>query len=224
MSSSKILLILSFTFFLQSLVVFASLEKIEGLEYDVRKIEEPPLGRIINKEYDLYELYFENRSDKTFSIPGYSIDLGVDYSTFSEIKALYKDKSNKKFAIFNIAAGAASIALGGIPKLAANTAASSVRTFNNRNTKLGNSSSFLSGNDTYILYPDDGLSLLLFVSKNLAQTPLAIRFVCRDEESNTNNIVINNYLKLRIINAKDNLDESKTKENVIAAPETNSYK
>ena len=213
----KIFLIISFLCF-QIQTAYAFLEKVDGLEYVVRKIEDPPIDHFVSKRFDLYELYFEIRSDKTFSIPGYSINLGVNYSGPSEIAALTKDKSSKKLAAFTIAAGAASIALGGIAKSAANTA---IR-FNSArksNTNLNDEKSFLSGNKTYIIYPNDNLSLFFLLDKFTNQAPTSIRYICRDEVQNINYVVINENLDLREINAKSDVDK-----NVIAVPDSNQYK
>ena len=221
-------LILILIIALLSLNVYAALEHIEGLEYGVRVIEDLPLEKNITKNYDLYELYFQNKTDKIFSIPGYSIDLGVDYSNFAEINSQYKDAPSKKLAILNIATGAASIALGGIARTAAN-AVKSVGNLRKKNLNLAGEDAFLSPYKTYIVYPGDAISVLFLVNKYLQQSPNTVRFVCHDEELNVNNIVINNKFKLdegNIKNAKNlnsNSDSSKPGENVIAAP-TSEYK
>jgi len=82
---AKFLKIIPFVccFLLLQLPVFSSIEKVDGLEYDIRVIEDVPINRAIAKRFDLYEIYFENRTDKTFSVPGYSIDLGVNYSNIA---------------------------------------------------------------------------------------------------------------------------------------------
>lgn len=226
-----IALILCMSFFLQYTVALAVFEKIDGLEYGVRKIEDVPIQRVITRNYDLYELYFENKSDKTFSIPGYSIDLGVDYSNLAEINSLFSGKSQKKLAVFNIAAGAASIALGGLARTAANSAMRTIGSFRRKNSGFDDNSSYLSANKTYILYPGDGLSLFLFVNKSLVQIPNTIRFVCRQEDSNVNYVVINNSLDLREKDDEINLGSNeencpldKAKENIIAAPTIEQYK
>ena len=213
----KIFLIISFLL-LQIQTAYAFLEKVDGLEYVVRKIEEPPVDRFVSKRFDLYELYFENRSDKAFSIPGYSIDLGVDYSPLSDVAAFTKDKSSKKIAVFNIAAGAASIALGGIAKSAANTAMR-FNSLRKNGSNLNNEKNFLSGNKTYIIYPNDSLSLFFFLDKFSGQSPTAIKYICHDEVQNINYVVINGNLDLREINAKSDVDK-----NVIAVPNSNQYK
>ncbi len=197
---------------------YAFLEKVDGLEYVVRKVNEPPVDRFISKRFDLYELYFENRSDKTFSIPGYSIDLGIDYSGLSDVASLTKDKSSKKLAVFNIAAGAASIAFGGIAKSVANTAFR-FNAYRKNNSNLNNEKSFLSGNKTYIIYPNDSLSLFFFLDRFATQPPTSIRYICHDEVQNINYVVINENLDLREINAKNDSDK-----NVIAVPDLNQYK
>lgn len=223
----KIFLVFLF-FFFQIQTVDAFLEKVDGLEYVVRKIEEPMTDQYISKRFDLYEIYFENRSDKTFSIPGYSIDVGVDYSGVSDILSFAKDKSSKKLAIFNIAAGAASVALGGIVKSATNTVRS-VTSYRKNNSNINNNEKkFLSVNRTYVIYPNEGLSLFFFLDKFSGQTPTLIRYICHDEVQNINYVVINENLDLREINAKnDNSNEpskNDTSKNVIAVPDSNQYK
>ena len=213
----KIFLIISF-FCLQIQTVYAFQDKVDGLEYVVRKIEDPPIDRSASKRFDLYELYFENRSDKTFSIPGYSVNLGVDYSLLSDVLALAKDKSSKKLAVFSVAASAASIALGGIAKSAANTAMR-FNSYRKNNSNLNSEKIFLSGNKTYIIYPNDSLSLFFFIDKFIGETPSSIRYICHDEAQNINYVVINENLDLREINAKGDSDK-----NVIAVPNSNQYK
>lgn len=220
---------------ISALPVFSSLEKIDGLEYDVRLIEDAPIQAAVSKRFDLYEIYFENRSEKTFSIPGYSIDLGVSYSNLAEVDSTFKDKSKRKLAVLNLAAGAASIALGGIARSATNAAMRTVGSFKRNNLNIADNSSFLAPGRVYIIYPGDGLSLFLFVDKFLYQPPNIIRFICKEEDSATNHIVINNKLKIREINnnnlkdenevdeKKDNLEKDDSKD-IIAAPETNLYK
>ena len=226
------IVVLIFCFLLLQLPVFPSIEKVDGLEYDIRVIDDVPLHHTISKRFDLYEIYFENRSDKTFSIPGYSIDLGVSYSNIAEVNSLFKDKSNKnKLAVLNIAAGAASLAFGGIARTAASTVRS-VGSFKRNISNFADNSSFLAPGRTYVIYPGDGLSLLLFVDKFLNQPPTIFRFICREEDSGTNYIVMNKELKLREGNNKNvkpketKTDEEKQDimENIIAAPETNLYK
>ncbi len=211
----------------QSNRVFAFDDHIDGFEYVVRKIDAPPIERSIAQKYDLYELYLENKSDKIFSIPGYSIDLGVHYSSLAEIYSLSKNKSTNKLAIFGIAAGAASFALGGIAKTAANTIRS-VGYYKRNKASLDDDENILSKNKTYIIYPGDELSLFLFIDKNLAQSPNTVRFVCRDEVSGVNNVVINNHIDLKEMNTKSvdktNRDNEEEKKNVIAVPLSDTYK
>ena len=213
-----IILILFSYFSVYSLSAFSSVDKVEGLEYVIRKIDNSTLEKNINKNYDLYELYLENRSDKTFSIPGYSIDLGIEYSNISEVNALTNNKSSKKSTVLNIAAGAASIAFSGIARRAASTAMKTVGSFRHKNSDLTDES-FLSPYKTYIIYPNDGLSVFLLISKILDQSPKSIRFICHEEDSNVNHILINNNLEIRDVTGID-----KAKENVIATPEQEQYK
>ena len=193
-------------------LVYAVQEKVDGLEYEIRLVEDPPLDKYVRNKFDLYELYFENKSNKTYSIPGYSIDLGVDYLSINDINLLNKDKSSKKINIFNIAAGAASIALGGIARSAANTAMRTVVSFKKRISSSSDEKMFLSSTKTYILYPSYGLSLFLFVEKLSDGTPNSIRFVCHEEDTNQNYIVVNDHL-----NANSNQEK-------IAAPPIEQYK
>ena len=199
-----------------ALSVYAALDKIEGLEYVVRKVNDAPLEKGIAKKYDLYQLYFENRSDETFSIPGYSIDFDVDYLTLGDINSFSKDKSNKKLAIFSLATGAASLAFGGIAKTAANTAMRSF-SFRNKSARLDEVNNYLLPSKTYILYPQDTLSIYFFVDKALQQFPQMFRFVCHDEINGLNNIVINNNLEVRDLDIKN-------VQGVIAEPSLEEYK
>ena len=214
----------------QNSIAIAFGDRIDGLEFVVRKIDDPPMERAVAQKYDLYEIYFENRSEKTFSIPGYSIDLGVHYSSLAEIRSLSKNKSSNKLAIFTVAASAASFALGGIAKTAASTLRS-VSSYKKNRMAMDDDDSILSKNKTYIIYPGDGLSLFLFVDKNLAQSPTTMRFVCHDEDLGINNVVINNHIDLRELNAKNekNIDETnhnndENKDSVIAVPSSDAYR
>ena len=211
----------------QSTMVFAFDDNIDGFEYEIRKIDAPPIEKLIAQRYDLYEIYFENKSDKTFSIPGYSIDLGVHCSSLAEIRSLFKNKNSNKLAIFNIAAGAASLALGGIAKTAASTIRS-VSVYRQNKIAIDDDENILSKNKTYIIYPGDALSLFLFVDKNLEESPNVVKFICRDESVGINNIVINKHIDLSGMDAK-NIDETnrnneEDKKNVIAVPSYGTYK
>ena len=215
-------------FFLSMLLLhqpsFAFFEKIDGLEYNIRKIENAPLEKTIQKNYDLYELYFENKTNKTYSIPGYSIDLGVDYLGLMDIYVLNQNKPSKKSTVFNIAAGAASIVLGGIAKTATNTALRTIGSFKHKNANLANENNFLSVNKTYVVYPGDGLSVFFFVNKLSFQAPNTMRFICHDEEENVNHVVINDDLKFDVYNAKENLEQNSENKKLIVSPNTKQYK
>ena len=189
-----LLIIFVFIFSLDLNLSFAAVEYPEGLGYEVRKLDDIPLDRVVTNNYNLYELYLQNNSGKTFSIPGYRIDLGVEYSSLVEVDSLFKDKSKKKSLVLNLATGAAAIALGGIARTAASTVRS-VSSFGKQKNTFGENTSFLSPNKTYILYPGDGLSLFLFVDKKLSQAPNTVRFICRDEETNSAQIIINDRFK-----------------------------
>lgn len=212
----------------------AAVDHIDGLEYVVKELDSKPLGPLIHSRYTLYELYFENRSDKAFSIPGYSVDLGVSLTTLQQINAEFKSMSTNKLAVLNLAAGAASIALGGIAKTATNTAFRAVN-FKNMSGNLTEENLLLSTNKTYILYPNDALSLYAFIDRKLDFEPKVLRFICHDEESNMNYIVINDHFTIRnedsptydAVNAKvikDESNETSKEENVIAVPDPESYK
>lgn len=216
------------------MVSFASVERIDGLEYVVKELDSKFLGPSIHSRYALYELYLENRSDKAFSIPGYSVDFGVHLTTLQQINAEFMSKSGNKLAVLNLAAGAASIAFGGIAKTATNTAFRAVN-FKNMSGNLTDDNLLLAANKTYILYPNDALSLYVFIDRRLGESPKILRFICHDEESNMNYIVINSHFNIRnedldtydSVNAKvinDKNDESSIEENVIAVPNSESYK
>lgn len=205
--------------------VIAASERIDGLEYEVRKINEAPIDKPIAKRFDMYEVSFENKTDKTFSIPGYSIDLGVDYSTIDQIRALLSNKSSGKLAVFNIAAGAASIALGGIARTASSTIRS-IGGFKRKVSSLEDDRNILSHKKTYVLYPGDGISLFIFVDKSLSQIPNTMRFICHDEELNSNYVLINNKIDLKEYSFSElsNGLLNKPVEKYIASPTTDEYK
>ena len=192
-------------------------EQIEGLEYDIRLVEDVQLDKSIKNKFSLYELYFENKSNKTYSIPGYSIDLGIDYLTINDINSLNKDKNSKKLTIFNVAAGAASLAFGGIVRSATNTAMRTFGSFKKKSGSLSDNNMFLSNGKTYILYPGYGLSLFLFVDNLSNQVPNSIRFVCHEEDTNQNYILVNDHLQMKNLNADNNNQK-------IAAPAIEQYK
>ena len=179
----------------------AAIDHIEGLEYVIRKIDTFPSDKFVSKRFDLYELYFENRANKTFSIPGYSIDLGINYFTLSDVQSLSKDKSAKKLTFLNLAAGAASVAFGGVTKTAANTAVRSVNSLRQKRLNMGDEEDSLSNNKTFIIYPNENISLFFFLDKDSSGSLNSIKFICRDEELNQNFILINNKLAPQVINA-----------------------
>ena len=203
-----------------------------GIFYDIREIEEPPLPTHILRNYTLYELYIENRSEIAYSIPGYSIDIGTEYSSVNEILALIKDKSSRKTTVLNLAAGAAGIAFGGIAKTAANTAMR-IGTIQKKVVHIDDGKNILSANKNYIIYPNSSLSLYFFINKSTEQLPTHIKFICRDENNSINRVIINNNYQLRETNAseevrgkivdKNNL-ETEMNENLIAEPGTLQYR
>lgn len=218
----------------------ASVEHVDGLVYVVREVDSRSLGPQVHSKYKLFELYLENRTDKAYSIPGYSIDLGLNLTSIQQINAESMSKSNTKLAALNIAAGAASLAFGGIAKTATNTAFRAVN-FKNMSSGLSDDSLLLSSNKTYILYPNDALSLYFFVNRRIGEDPKIFRFICHDEDSNMNYIVINNNLTVRNenshlakeVNAKVVKDDysdrnhdsdSEPLENVIAVPNSETYR
>jgi len=112
-----------------------------------------------------------------------------------------------------------------------------VSTFKRSNSNFADNSSFLTPGRTYVIYPGDGLSLFLFVDKFLNQPPSIFRFICREEDTGTNYIVVNKEFKLREINTNNVKHEKERKtdeekqgeletgeENIIASPESSSYK
>ncbi len=192
-----LLLVLNLTF----LNSYAVVSHIDGLEYVVRHLNSGVLGNTLKDKYDVYEIYFENRTQKTFSIPGYSIYLGVDFTSLQKLNSDSMSKTAVRNSVLNIAAGAASIAFGGIAKTAANTAIRQVN-FRTMTVPISGDEALLSTEKTYIIYPGDGLLLYFIVNKNYGQLPNQFRFVCRDEESNINTVLINNTLDLRDDNDK----------------------
>ncbi len=208
------LIILIFCFQFQT--VYAFVDKVDGLEYVVRKIDSPPIDKFILKRFDLYELYFENRTDNAFSIPGYSIDFDIDYSDLSDVSSFAKEKSSKKSTILNIASGAASIAFGGIVKTAARSIGSLRKQGGNN---IRDEKFFLSHDKTFVIYPNEALSLYFFIDKFSSQPPTVIKYICHDESQNNNQVIVNKHLNVLILNALD--ENSATEKNVIAAPEVN---
>ena len=208
---------------------FCFVQKIDGIEYVLRLIGDAPLDKKISSRYDLYEIYFENRSEKTFSIPGYSVDLGVGYTTLEQINSQGKDNNAKKLTVFHLAAGAAGLAFGGIAKSVATTASRSINNIKKRNKNLSGDEMFLSSNKTYILYPQGSLSVFLFVDKFIGESPSSIKFICHDEDNNINHIVINDHPDLREINAgnpenKNEIIEKNDNGSEIASPDSQPYK
>lgn len=181
---------------------YAIVDKIEGLEHIISKINNFPLDKKILKDYDLYELYIENRSSKTYSIPGYSINFGVDYFNVAELSAQLRSSLAKRLALFHLAAGAVFIPFGAIAGRAAHTAVNSVATFKKGKLKVSDNPHLLSPQKTYIIYPDEQLSLYFLVSKQAGSIPNTLKFICRDEEIDTNYVVINNNVEIRGISLK----------------------
>lgn len=183
-------LIICLLFLTVSMPSFAFIQNIEGLNFEITKIENFPLDKAIVKDYNLYELFIENNSTSTYSIPGYSIDFGVNYFNILELSAQLREKISKKLAILNIAAAAVFLPFGGFARNAGRTAASSFSSFRKRNLKIDDNKNLLSADKTYILYPGDRYALYFLVSKKQGQ-PKELRMVCKNEELNVNYVLIN---------------------------------
>ena len=185
-----------FYFFFQG-SCFAVVQKIDGLDYSLQKVINPPLNKTILNKFDVYEIYFENHTDRLFSIPGYSVDLGLDYSGYDDVLAVLREKSSKAMTVLNIAAGAASFALGGgIAKSAANTIRS-VNSFRKNGFNLTDERFLLSASKTYVIYPEDYFVVYFFVDKRLGEAPSILRYLCKDEELNTTYVVVNKNIKIQ---------------------------
>lgn len=192
------------------LTAFSSVSQIEGFQYVIRKIDNFPLEKEISKNYDLYELYIENRTENTLSIPGYSINFGVNYINIADLSAELKSKLSKKSNVFNIAAGAASLAFGSIAKTAANTAVQSVTSWKKHNVNIGNDEQILNFRRTYVLYPHDQISLYFLVSKEIIEPINSLKLICVNEELNQSYILINNMVDVQKYTVK-NKKEAKQK-------------
>ena len=235
-NSLLLVFVFNFCLFISLLVSSSALafsNNVTGLEYELNRISNPPIDKAINKRFDLYELYFENQSAMVFSIPGYSIDLGLEYSDLSDVLSVLKKKKSKKLAVLNIATGAASIAFGGLVRSAANTAIRSVNSLRNKGFVLKEKKNVLSPTITYILYPGYGISIYFFVDKHLDTVPTSIKYLCKDEGSNINHVVVNHHFRFHDINInedyfKDNNSRALDKRDVnndyvIANPESLEY-
>lgn len=210
-------------------VAYAFVDKVDGLEYVVRTLDSNALGSFISSRYNLYEIYFENRSEKAFSVPGYSVDLGMKYTTLQEVNSIAMSSGNKKLAVLNLTAGAASLAFGGgVAKSVASTAIRGI-SLRNKSPGISDDDVVLSPTKTYIIYPSEALSLYVLVEKHIVQKPKLIKFICKDEDSNMNYVVINQNLNLI-----DNLTPKIVKdvsarvdtaeENIIATPDSDLYR
>lgn len=220
-------IVILISFMIASFPAFAFTEKIDGVEYLVRKIDAPPLSKEIVKKYDLYEIYFENRTDSTFTIPGYSVDLGVDYSTAQEIQSKGKNKGSRKFALIGLGiAGASTFGVSGIAGSAAKTALRSSNFIRQKNgVSVDDNSILLAPSKTYVLYPRESLSIFFFVDRHLGQEPSVLKFICHNEDLNVNQVLINKKLELRVLDAENTPKDSANVEGkVIAAPEGTQYK
>ena len=178
---------------------YALTDKIDGLNFSINKLIDENLDKYINKHYDLYELYFENKSSKTFSIPGYSISFGIPYDNPNELSSEVKSHLSKRLAILQITATAVSLPFGSIATRATNTAVGSIKTFKGNKQKLNNEDNFLSSTRRYILYPDDHISLFFLINKDLETIPGFIKFVCHDEEENLSKVLIQDEINIHNI-------------------------
>jgi hypothetical protein len=216
---------------LSNQAAYSFVEKVDGLEYVVRNLDSNVLGNYISSRYNLYEIYLENRSEKAFSIPGYSIDLGVKYTTLQEIASASMASGNKKLAVLNLTAGAASLAFGAVAKSVASTAIRGI-SLRNKSPGISDDDVILSPVKTYIIYPAEALSLYVLVDNKITQVPSSVKFICHDEDANINYIVINRNLKLldtSILAEKKVTKDVSAKiesadENVIATPDSDLYK
>ena len=209
---------------------FSHVQKIEGLDYSVDRLLNPPVNKLILKNFEIYQIFLENMTDMIFTVPGYSVDLGVEYNDLSDVLALLKDKNSKKLSVLNFAAGAASIAFGGgIAKSAANTAVRSVGVFKRKGFDLSDEKFVLSPMRTYVIYPNDSLGIYFFLDKRVGQLPKIIRFICKDEESNITSAIVNQNLEVHEIdlNIYDAnlyfMPAMQNQKNVIAVPESEQY-
>lgn len=176
--------------------VFAHTDMIIGLDYSLRKVYDIPLEKYVEKNYDLYELYLENMSAMTYSIPGYSVDVGVTQTNLADLRSQLQNKTSKQLTILNLAVDAASFAVGGaIVRTAANSALKGVTWAKKRGARTSGIpvNEMLDGTKTYVLYPGDFKSLLFLVEKSY-EAPNTIRFICKNEETNITKIVLNNNL------------------------------
>lgn len=187
-----------FTFFISTIPANAVVKKVEGIEYSLRKVTEIPMAKYIRKNYDLYEFYIENNSLKAFSVPGYSIDVGVSHTNIARVKSKMRSRTSKQLAVLNVAASAASFALGGgVVTGASRVVIGGIRRYKRTKYRKGGSSNdeMLNQDKTYILYPGDKKYLYFLVEKSQIDAINTVRFICRDEENLENYIVINKDYK-----------------------------
>lgn len=181
-------------FFLLPIKATSSVNEIGDFEYVIRRINDFPLEKEISKSYDLYELYLENRTENTLSIPGYSIDFGVNYINIADLSSELKNRLSKKFTILSIATGAASFAFGSLARSAANTAVQSVASWKKRSINLSNNEQILNSRLTYVLYPYSEISLFFLVRKDISEPIHSLKLICVNEELGQKFILINNMV------------------------------
>lgn len=188
--------------------VSSSIDYIEGLSFTVTKMNNFPLDKKIVKDYDLYELYISNTSNTTYSIPGYSIDFGVDYVNILELSNSLKNSLSKRLAFLNLAAGALFLPFGSIARNAARTAVGSVTSLKRKANNVDDDSQLLSSKKTYVLYPNENIALYFLLSNQIGK-PSKVRFICRDEELNLNHVLIDTSLDFKEVTIKNKKEVKK---------------
>ena len=188
-----------FVIIINTLPVYSITQRVDDINFSITRIRNFPLNKEINKNYDLYELYLENKSDKTFSIPGYSIDFGVTYFNIVELSAQVRSIFSKKLTLIDFAAGAILLPFGNITGKAARTAINSVTNFKKRKLDLYDSENLLSKEKTYIFYPHEIKIFYFLISNENNLIPNKFRFICKNEETGQSFVVINNSISLKEI-------------------------
>ena len=142
-------------------------------------------------------MYIENRSEYILTIPGYSINFGVNYVNISDLGTELKQGLSKKSTVLNIAAGAASLAFGSLARTAANTAVHSVTSIKKHNLGDGTSENILNSKRIYVLYPHDNISLFFLIEKETKNPVSSLKLICVNEELKENYILINNNIQVQ---------------------------
>ena len=186
-----ILVFILVVFVINTIPVYSYVSELEGLDIEISKINNFPLSKQIIKHYDLYELYIINRSNNTYSIPGYSFNFDVDHYDLQELTVQAKGTISKKFAILNIATTALFIPFGGFARSAGRSAVSSVSSFKKKGLNIYDTENLLMEDRIYMLYPNQSRVLYFLISKD-STLPRSVKFVCKNEGLNINHVVINN--------------------------------